>query len=702
MSQNFHFPAFHQGHPEPRAAEKEHVINTHGVARSDPYYWMRERDDVAVKEYLEAENAYLEKAVAPAKQQIDSLFEEMKERLPGADESVPVLMRGYYYYRRFEEGQDFPLICRKKASLEAAEEILIDGNREAAGHDFFDLGEVAVSDDGTHVAWTVDIVGRRQFELRVREIASQNNISLSLGGLSTDVCWLADNQSVCCVRNDPQTLRSCDVISTTMGDPDSQKQPRVLFHEPDESFHLSVQRSRCREFVQIECHSTLTSETLLMDSRGKGEPQSLVQRERGHLYDAVIAPRNMVFLRSNKGATDFRLVRCDRERTMCFEEWEEIVSHVPGELLVDFEVFADHLAVVRRKSGVDRVIVSDWKGEKGRQIVFDEVAHCASLGSNPEVDQTQLRLHYSSMTTPPTTLDVDLQSLQREVKKVQKVGGGFQSGNYGSERIFARARDGQAIAISLVYRKDLFERRGTAPVLLYGYGSYGISIPPSFSSSRLSLVDRGFVFAIAHIRGSETFGRTWYEDGKLFRKKNTFNDFIDCGEHLIEHLYARPGGLYAMGGSAGGLLMGAVMNERPALFAGVLAGVPFVDVVTTMLDDTIPLTTFEYDEWGNPQEEEAFHYMLSYSPYDQVSAQAYPPLLIVSGFHDSQVQYWEPAKWIAKLRKVKEAQKSRGPLLMKMDMSAGHGGQSGRYKALKDLALEYGFLLSLEYGKASQ
>lgn len=677
--------------PEPSAPEDPTVHREHGRLREDPYYWMRNREDSRVLTYLEQENAFLEEAFGDLRELRETLFQEMRSRIPENDESVPILRNGSWYYHRFIEGGEYPIYCRRVGSLSADEEILLDVNQAAQGFDFFQVGQLTVSDDGGWLAYTADRVGRRQYTLILKNLESGSTQETGMDNLAPGVCWSAGNEVIYFVRNDPETLRSWQVCRAHRRAPQDVE---VIFEELDDAFHVSVGRSRCRKFIVLESDSTLSSEVLYLDAADTASQLSpLIPRRPHHLYNVEFSASGEVFVRTNLDAEDFRLVRVGRMQAADPSQWEEVFAHRPGELLVDFEVFDAHLAVMFRRNGIDHLFLSDCAGGQVRLVEFQESAYCVDFVGNSEPGLPFLRVQYSSMTTPNTTLDIDLKSMQRTVRKVQKVGENFESHQYVSKRLYARARDGAAVALSLVAHRDTCLNSGTAPVLLYGYGSYGHSILPYFSSLRLSLLDRGFVFAIAHVRGSETFGRRWYEDGKLLKKKNTFFDFIDCAEHLVTHRYAAPKSVYAMGGSAGGLLMGAVMNERPDLFAGIVAQVPFVDVVTTMLDESIPLTTFEYDEWGNPNTKEYFDYMLSYSPYDNVKETEYPPLLVVSGFHDSQVQYWEPAKWVARLRKLK---KGNAPLYMKMDMSAGHGGKSGRYEYLRDMALEYAFLLALE------
>jgi oligopeptidase B len=682
-------PALAQAPMPPVARTDPHPMTIHGHTRTDPYYWLKERENPEVIAYLEAENAYTRAVMTPTQALQEQLFEEIKGRIQQTDTSVPYRENGYWYLTRFEEGKDYPVYVRKNGSLEAADEVLLDANVLAEGHGYFAVGARAISLDNQWMAFNTDTRGRRLYTLQFKHLPTGALSPESIPGVTNNVVWANDHRTVFYTRQDPITLRSHQVWRHTIGtDP---AQDVLVFEETDETFSTFVTRSRSHQYLLIGSSQTLANEYRYLDAHNPtGTFQVFLPRQRGHEYSLDHAGGRF-YIRTNDQAQNFRLMSTPQE-TPGREHWTEVVPHRAEVLLQGFVLFEDYLVLQERRAGLTHLHIRPWDGTAGHDLDFGEPAYLAALGTNPDFDSQVMRYTYTSLTTPGTTFDYDLATRQKTLLKQEAVLGGFDAQHYATERLAARASDGTLIPISLVYRKDLFRRDGTNPLLLYGYGSYGSSTEPTFSSPRLSLIDRGFVYAIAHIRGGQELGRSWYEDGKLLRKMNTFTDFIACGEHLVAQRYADPERLYASGGSAGGLLMGAVVNLRPDLFKGVIAAVPFVDVITTMLDETIPLTTSEYDEWGNPNDKVYYDYMLAYSPYDQVQRKAYPHLLVTTGLHDSQVQYWEPAKWVAKLRAMKTDDHR---LLLKTNMEAGHGGASGRFERYRETAFQYAFLLDL-------
>lgn len=672
----------------PIAKTIPHELSMHGDTRIDPYFWLKERENPEVIAYLEAENAYAEQSLAHTKSLQDKLFKEMKGRLKEDDMNVPYFENGYWYYNRFEKGLDYPIYCRKKGTLNAAEEIMFNVNEFAKGYDYFSLTGVRVSPDNRLAMFFTDSVGRRQYTMGVKNLETGEMLDVKLFPSNGGAAWANDNQTIFYGTTDEQTLRADKIwrINILQGG----NKPSLVFHEKDETFSTYVYKAKSGRFIYIGSGSTLTSEQQYLDANQASGSFKLIQpRERGLEYSAEDYG-NDFYLVTNLDAQNFQLMSAPIAQSGK-ANWKTVLGHRADTRLEDVLFFKDFMVLDERQNGLTRLRVRDWAGKTDYYIPFNDPAYTAYTEINRDYATSQLRYGYSSLTTPNTLFAFDMKSKQQEMLKQQEVVGGYQASDYVSERIFVTARDGAQVPVSLVYKKSLRKASGN-PTLLYGYGSYGATMDAYFSSNRLSLLDRGFVFAIAHIRGGEEMGRQWYEDGKLLKKKNTFNDFIDCAEHLLKEKFTEPGKMYAMGGSAGGLLMGAAVNMRPDLWHGVIAAVPFVDVVTTMLDESIPLTTGEFDEWGNPKEKEYYDYMLSYSPYDQVKEEAYPNLLVTTGLHDSQVQYWEPAKWVAKLR---TKQKGDGKIYLVTDMKAGHGGKSGRFNALKDDALEYAFLLDL-------
>lgn len=664
-------------------------LTAHGRTRSDEYYWLRERDDPAVRAYLEAENTYAGAVMAHTAAFQDSLFEEIRGRVKEDDSTAPYLRLGYYYYRRYEEDREYPLYCRRPGSLEAAEQVMLDGNALARGHGFCQVGDWEVSPGGRWLAYAVDTDGRRIHAIRFRDLQTGQDLADELPATTDNLVWAEDDRTLLYTRQEPETLRWYRVYRHRLGaDPAADM---LVYEEPDSTFDCYVYATKSRRYLMIESSQTLSSECRYLEAdRPEGEFRVFEPRRRDHEYH-VDHCGDWFYVRSNDQASNFRIMRTPVEHTGR-ARWEEVIPHREDVLVEGFELFRDYLVVEQRCRGLSQLLVHPWSGAGEHYLDFGEPAYLAYTRDNYEPDTGQLRFVYTSMTTPRTVYDYDMATRSKTLIKRDEVLGGFDPAHYVTERLYAPARDGAEVPISLAYRRDRFHRDGTRPLLLYGYGSYGISSDAEFYPEDLSLIDRGFVYAIAHVRGGQELGRGWYEDGKLLHKKNTFTDFIDCAEYLVAQRYADPRRLFCHGISAGGLLIGAVINMRPELFAGAVADVPFVDVVTTMLDEDIPLTTAEYDEWGNPHEEEYYRYMLSYSPYDNVEARAYPHLLVTTSLQDSQVQYWEPAKWVARLR----ARKTGGHrLLLRTQMEAGHGGVSGRYRRYRELAFHYAFLLDL-------
>ena len=662
----------------------------HNDVRIDNYFWLNERENEDVIAYLNAENDFAKQKMAHTEQFQKDLFEEMKSRIKEDDESVPYKLNGYWYITRYEKGKDYPVYTRKKDTLDADEEVLFDCNEMAKDFTYFKLGGISISEDNTLAAFSVDTVSRRQYTLQVKNLVTGEVYADQILNTTGSATWANDNKTIFYTRKDEVTLRSDRVYKHKLH---AKLEDVEVFHESDETYNTFVYKTKSDKFIIIGSASTLTSEYRFVNADTPDEEFKIFQ-ERIRELDYAIAHYNDSFyiITNADGATNFKLLKANETQTeKTF--WTEVLPHRKDVLLEDIEIFKDYLVVSERENGLNKIRIISWDGNEDYYLPFDSETYTANTGSNPDFDSEFLRYSYNSLTTPSSVIDYNFKTKIKVVKKEQQVlGDTFNKDNYTSERIWATARDGVKVPITLVHKKDL-EMNGENPLLLYAYGSYGSTIDPYFSTIRLSLLDRGFIYAIAHIRGGEYLGRDWYENGKLLTKLNTFYDFIDCTKHVIDQKYTSAAHMYAYGGSAGGLLMGAIINMNPELYNGILAAVPFVDVVTTMLDDTIPLTTGEYDEWGNPNEEEYYNYMKSYSPYDNVEAKAYPNMLVTTGLHDSQVQYWEPAKWVAKLRDVKT---DTNLLLFQTDMDAGHGGASGRFESLKEVALEYVFLLELE------
>ena len=675
----------------PVADKKPKTLEKHGDVRVDDYYWLNEKENEEVIDYLERENDYYNKVTASTKDFQTDLFEEMKSRIKEDDTSVPYKYNGYWYITKFETGKDYPIYTRKKDSLTAVEEVLFDCNQMAKGESYFNLGGLNISPDNKFVAFGVDKVSRRQYTIQIKNIETGEVLPYKIENTTGGSTWANDNMALFYTRKDDETLRSNKIFKHFLND--NPKNDKEVFHETDETFTTFVYKSKSKKYIIIGSSSTLTNEyRFLKADNPEDEFKVFQKRERGLEYDIAHFGDKFYIITNKDKAINFKLMISPEDKTGK-DNWTDFIPHREDVLLEDIEIFKDYLVISERENGLSKIKITRWDGTNSYYLPFENETYSVYTSINVDFDTETLRYGYNSLTTPASTIDFNMDTKEKEVKKEQEVlGGKFDKNNYTSERIWATARDGKKVAISLVYKKDIKLNENT-PLLQYAYGSYGHTISDGFSSTRLSLLDRGFVFAIAHIRGSEYLGRTWYEDGKLYQKINTFTDFIDCSKHLIANKYTSSNHLYAMGGSAGGLLMGAIMNMSPDTYNGVVASVPFVDVVTTMLDDTIPLTTGEYDEWGNPNEKGYYDYMKSYSPYDNVVKQQYPNTLILTGFHDSQVQYFEPAKWTAKLRELKT---DDNLLLFKCDMDSGHGGASGRFEALKEIAEEYAFMLNLE------
>ncbi|MCH7701365.1 MAG: S9 family peptidase [Planctomycetes bacterium] len=664
------------------------TLEKHGHVRTDDYYWLNQRDNPDVVAYLEAENEYTDAVLGHTEDMQQALFDEIIGRIKKTDMSVPYKLDDYYYYSRQEEGMEYSIYCRKRESLGAHEEIMLDVNQLAVGHDFISVRGRAVSMGQDILAYALDTKGRRIYDIHFKDLATGRNLPDIIPHVTGNMAWAKDIKTFYYAKQDPATLRSYQIWRHVLGtDPAGDD---LVFEEKDDTFSTYVFRTKSKKYMMIVSAQTLSTEYRYLDlDDPAGEFKMFLPRRRDHEY-SVDHLGDDFYIRSNDQAKNFRLMATSINNT-ARENWREIIAHRDDVLLEDFELIREALVVQERREGLRRIRIIPWSGENEHELEFDDPAYLAYLTGNYELDTQVFRFAYQSMTTPNSIYDYNISSRTKVLRKRQEVLGGFDSSDYATQRLHAVARDGTRVPISILYRKGMKLDRGN-PLLLYGYGSYGATMDAGFSSTRLSLVDRGFVYAIAHIRGGQEMGRQWYEDGKLFNKKNTFTDFIDCAEHLVDAGYTSPDSLYAMGGSAGGLLMGAITNMRPDLFDGVVARVPFVDVVTTMLDDSIPLTTGEYDEWGNPNQKDYYDYILSYSPYDNVEAKDYPHLLVTTGLHDSQVQYWEPAKWVAKLRALKT---DDNRVLLKTNMGAGHGGASGRFKRHRETALTYAFLLDL-------
>ena len=663
-------------------------LEKHGHARVDDYYWLRERDNPEVITYLNEENEYAAKEMAHTREFEEKLFEEIKGRIKQTDMSVPYKRDDYYYYTRYEPGKEYPIYARKRGTLDQAEEIMLDANVLAAGHGFFSIGGLAVSSGQNMLAFAIDTQGRRIHTAYLKNLTTGEMMPDVLPNVAENLVWANDNKTLFYGKQDETTLRQFQIYRHIMGmDP---REDQLVYQEDDETFVAYIFKTKSRKFLMIASSHTNSQEYRYLEAdQPLGKFRIFRTREREHEYH-IEHFYDRFIIRTNDHAKNFRLMSTPLDNP-AREHWREIIPHRDDVYLGDFELFRDHLVLEERAHGLIQIRIVPWSGGPGHYLEFDEPAYRADLNVNLQFDTEILRFEYTSMKMPLSIYDYDMATQQKTLLKREEVLGGFYPDNYVTERLYAPAADGTLIPISLLYRKGTV-KSGDNPLLLYGYGSYGLSIDASFSSPRMSLVDRGFVYAIAHVRGGQEMGRTWYEDGKLLKKKNTFSDFIACAEYLVREKFTQPDRLFAMGRSAGGLLMGAISNMRPDLFKAIVAEVPFVDVVSTMLDSSIPLTTSEYDEWGDPNEKKFYDCMLDYSPYDNIERKPYPAMLITGGLHDSQVQYWEPAKWAAKLRELKT---DSNRLLLKTNMEAGHGGPSGRFRRHRETAFSYVFLLDL-------
>ncbi|MCB0278120.1 MAG: S9 family peptidase [Calditrichaeota bacterium] len=682
----------------PIAKKEKKEMTIHGDTRIDNYYWMRLTDEQKnakqadaqtqeVLDYLNAENAYTKSVLNHTEAFQEKLYNEIIGRIKQTDESVPYRLNGYFYYTRYEEGKEYPIYCRKKGSLEADEEILLNVNDMASGHDYYNVSSLRISSNNELLAYGVDTLSRRIYSIHFKNLKTGEELPDIIEGTTGSAAWANDNKTVFYTVKDPNTLRSYKIQRHILGQ--ALSSDKTMFVEEDEQFYSYVYKTKSEEFIVIGSGMTESNEyQILRSDNPGGEFQLFDKREMGHEYSIDHYGDTFYIVTNSDKAKNFKLMSTPENRTTR-KNWTDVIPHRDDVYLEGIEIFKNNLVIQERKNGLLQLRVTSWDKKSDYYIDFGEAAYAAYLSTNLDFDTPILRYYYTSLTTPGSTYDYNMNSKEKNLLKREEVLGGYNPDDYHTERLYASAKDGTKIPVSLVYKKSLKKDSGN-PLLLYAYGSYGNSTDASFSSSRLSLIDRGFIYAIAHVRGGQEMGRDWYEEGRLMNKKNTFTDFLDCAHYLIDNKYTDSSQLFAYGGSAGGLLMGAIANMDGMIFKGIVAAVPFVDVVTTMLDESIPLTTFEYREWGNPNEKAAYDYMKSYSPYDQVEAKAYPAMLVTTGLFDSQVQYWEPAKWVAKLRDLKTDQ---NVLLMDCDMESGHGGASGRFKRYKRTALMYTFIL---------
>jgi len=675
----------------PMAEPHSYQHKIHGDIRVDDYFWLRERENPEVLDYLERENDYYNKITAQSDDFKAALFQEMKSRIKEDDSSVPYFYNGYWYITRYEKAKQYPIYTRKKDSITAKEEVMFDCNKMAEGYDYFNLSGINVSPDNTKVAYGVDTQSRRKYTLHVKDLNTGEVLATKIENTSPGSAWAADNQHLFYNHKNPTTLRTEAIYRHNIANPKAKDV--LIFEEKDETFSVYVSNSKSEEYIFISSYSTLTTEHQFIKSDAPLTDFKVIQsRIRGLEYSVSQFEDHFYIITNHDKASNYKLVKTPIA-TPSMEHWETIVEHREDVLLEDIDIFKEYWVITERTNGLSKLYIKRWDETESYFLPVEGETYTLYTGYNPSFDTTRLRYVYNSMITPTSVYEFDMEAKTKDLLKRQEVlDVAFDPANYIEKRVWATARDGVQVPVSMVYHKDTKPSAST-PLLQYGYGSYGATTDPSFSTTRLSLLNRGFIYAIAHIRGGEYLGRPWYDEGKLLKKKNTFNDFIDVSKYLIENNFTGSEHLYAYGGSAGGLLMGVVLNEAPELYNGVIAAVPFVDVVTTMLDASIPLTTSEYDEWGNPNEKEYYDYIKSYSPYDNVQAQAYPNILVTTGFHDSQVQYWEPAKWVARLRTLKTDDHI---LLFETNMQAGHGGSSGRFDALKETAKKYAFILNLE------
>ena len=675
----------------PVAKKVPHELTAHSVTRNDNYYWMRDdsRTDKEILAHLDEENSYVETVLAPLKGNREALYEELVSRIEKDDSTVPVFDNGYWYYTRYSGENEYPIYLRKP-TLEAEPSVLLDANIMSEGHDYFSIGSYAISSDNKLLAYSEDTLSRRIYTIFVKDLESGDKLNDVLEGTSGRVVWANDNTHLFYVKKDPQTLLGYQVYRHKLGT--AQSDDTLIYEESDPTFYTYISKSKDSRVIYIHHNNTDKTGVTLVDANDPtASTEVFLPLKDGQEY-SVAKAEDGYYVLTNIDAKNFRIMKAPLDGFSDVSTWQEVVAHRSNVFLQNIEVFKNHLVVKEKENGMLRMVVHNLTSGEEKVIPTQDPIYGAYFNANPQMDTNKLRIFYSSLTTPGSIIDVNLDTLESEIMKQTRVSDTFDSSAYASERVMIEARDGAEVPVSLVYRKDKFKKDGTNPLYQYAYGSYGATIDPTFRSSWLSLIDRGFVVAIAHIRGGQMLGRQWYEDGKMFEKMNTFTDYIDVTKGLVEQQYADKTRVFAMGGSAGGLLMGAVVNMAHELYLGVSAHVPFVDVVTTMSDASIPLTTGEYTEWGNPENKAEFDYMLSYSPYDQVEAKDYPHMLVTTGLHDSQVQYFEPMKWVAKLREYKT---DDNLLLFKTDMEAGHGGASGRFKRFESTALEYAFVLYL-------
>ncbi len=671
----------------PQPEKRPERLEIHGDSRVDNYFWLNDRDDPEVIAYLEAENAYTERQLAPLAGLQETLIAELKSRIKPDDMSVPYKEGDYYYYYRYAEGHEYPIYCRRKGSLDAPEQVLLDVNVGAEGKEYYAVRGFSVSPDHSKAAFALDTQGRRIYTLHFLDLETGRALPGSIENVTANIEWANDSRTVFYTKQHPDTLRWYQVYRHRLG----ATAHELVYEEGNETNSLFLEKSLSGKYIYLTSAETVSTEVRYLPADSpEAAPRLFAPREGEHEY-YVTDGVDRFFILSNDGATNFQILTTPLEAT-ARENWEVFVPHRDDVLIEGFDVFRTHVAVSLMRNAMTQIEVVDRSDGESYELMFDEAVYTAYTNDNYDYDTDTLRYIYESLTTPESTYDFDLHSREHRLIREEEIPGGFDRNNYQAERIMAPASDGTLVPVSLVYRKGM-QRNGRNPLLQYGYGSYGAIIDPDFDSDLLSLLDRGFIFAIVHVRGGSLLGREWYYGGRQLSKKNTFTDFIDVSRYLIKEGYTSPQHLYARGGSAGGLLMGAVVNMAPELYNGISAAVPFVDVITTMLDDSIPLTAGEWDEWGNPAEKEFYDYMLSYSPYDNVRAQDYPHMLVTTGLHDSQVQYWEPAKWVAKLRELKTDDRQ---LLLKTDLQAGHSGKTGRFNSLEDTALYYAFFLGLE------
>ncbi|MEI5637698.1 MULTISPECIES: S9 family peptidase [unclassified Pseudoalteromonas] len=676
----------------PIAKKIPHKMSIHGDTRIDHYYWMRDdqRKDPEILAHLEAENAYTKASLRHTEALQEKLYKELKSRIKKDDNSVPVKNGKFYYSSEMRGNNEYPIYVRSSDFSGTDKEVILNVNELAKGHSYFSAAGLATSPNNKLLAYGEDTVSRRVYTIKIKDLSTGKWLEDEINGAQPKVVWAADNLHFYYIKKHPETLLGYQVYRHKLGT--EQEQDQLVYEEKDNTYYTSISKSKDGSSIFIHHSSTESSGVSLIDAYdSNAQAQRFIPREEGLEY-RIAKHKDAYYILTNLNAINFRLMKVNADSLGDKSKWQEVIAHRPEVKLEDIELFNEHLVYQEREMGQVRLTIRSLLDGSEQTLKFNDDVFLANMYGNNELDNEAVRVFYTSLTTPATHYDFDLTTAKAKQLKQTEVLGDFDVDNYASKRIFIPARDGAQVPVSLVYRKDMFNKDGSNPLYLWGYGSYGATIDPNFSSTRLSLLDRGFVVALAHIRGSQMLGRPWYEDGKKLAKKNTFNDFIDVTKSLVDLGYADKERVYAVGGSAGGLLMGAIVNQAPQLYDGVAAHVPFVDVVTTMLDESIPLTTGEYDEWGNPNEEKYYRYMLSYSPYDQVKQQDYPNMLVTTGLHDSQVQYFEPAKWVAKLRELKT---DDNKLLFKVDMTAGHGGASGRFKRLHDKALEYAFFLDL-------